>query len=116
MSKKNFNELREKVVADPERRERVERIEEAYDALLNLADLREARGVTQVQLAGMLGVSQPAVSKIERGENVSFSTLIRYVQALGGHLELKASFPDHPEHEITARIVDEVDDRESAPA
>ncbi len=115
MSKKNFNELREKVVANPERRERVERVEEAYDALLNLADLREERGVTQTQLAGMLGVSQPAVSKIEHG-NVSFSTLIRYVQALGGHLELKASFPDHPEHEITARVVDEVDDRESAPA
>lgn len=114
MSKrKNFDELREKVVADPERRERVERIEEAYDALLNLADLREARGITQAQLAEMLDVSQPAVSKIERGENVGLSTLIRYVQALGGHLELKASFPDHPEHEVA---VDVVGDRDAAPA
>lgn len=112
MSKKNFNELREKVVANPERRERVEHIEEAYDALLSLADLREARGVTQVQLAEMLGVSQPAVSKIEHG-NVSISTLLRYVQALGGHLELKASFPEHPEHEVA---VDVVGDREAAPA
>lgn len=113
MSKrKNFNELREKVVADPERRERVEQIEGAYDALLNLADLREARGITQAQLAGMLGVSQPAVSKIEHG-NVGISTLIRYVQALGGHLELKASFPEHPEHEVA---VDVVGERETAPA
>lgn len=113
MSKrKNFNELRKQVVSDPERRERVKRIEEAYDALLNLADLREARGVTQAQLADMLGVSQPAVSKIEHG-NVSFSTLVRYVQALGGHLELKASFPEHPEHEVA---VDIVSNREAARA
>ena len=110
--RKNFNELRDKVVADPGRRERVERIEEAYDAFLNLADLREARGITQAQLAGMLGVSQPAVSKIEHG-NVSVSTLIRYAQALGGHLELKVSFPEHPEHEIA---VDVVSDREASPA
>lgn len=92
--RKSYRELRERVRSDPERRKRVEEISEAYDALLGLAALREGRGFTQARLAGEMGVSQPNVSKIEGKEDLKLSTIRNYVAALGGHLEIKAVFPD----------------------
>ena len=52
-----------------------------------LGELREKRGnVSQVDIAGLLGIRQPTVSKMKRREDVSLSTLRRYVEALGGEL------------------------------
>jgi predicted transcriptional regulator len=48
-----------------------------------LADLRESRQVTQVQLAERLGVSQSNVSRLEARSDVYPSTLHSYVEALG---------------------------------
>lgn len=58
-----------------------------------LGDLRRSREVTQVQLARRLAVSQATVSKFEKS-NPAVSTVRRYVEALGGHLELTAVFDD----------------------
>lgn len=58
-----------------------------------LGDVRRARDVTQVELAGRLAVAQATVSKFEKS-NPAVSTLRRYVEALGGHLELVAVFDD----------------------
>ena len=91
---KSFKVLRESVVEDPERRARVEKLERTYDAVLELADLRESLGVTQTDLAELLEVSQPNVSKIEHKDDVYLSTLKSYISALGGRLELKAVFPN----------------------
>lgn len=102
--RRSFAGLREKVVADPERRKRVEEIGKAYDALLTLADLRESRGFTQAELAATLGVSQPNVSKLEGKDDIRLSTLGGYVAALGGHLEVRAVFPDHPEQEVSVAL------------
>ena len=57
----------------------------------DLVALREARGMSQTQLAKTLGVSQPAVAKLESGKtkNVELRTLVRAVSALGGMVEIK---------------------------
>lgn len=105
MSGRNsFGKLREKIESDPVRRERVRQTREAYDALLTLADLRRSQGLTQAELAHLLGVSQPNVSKIEHGEEVQLSTLAGYIAALGGRLELRAIFEGHPEHDVTIDV------------
>jgi predicted transcriptional regulator len=59
-----------------------------------LKELRERRGVTQVELAERLGVSQASVSKLERRGNVSMRTLRGFVEGVGGELEVKARFGD----------------------
>lgn len=60
-----------------------------------LRELRRELDLTQVQLAERLEVTQENVSQIERGTtDVRVSTLRRYVEALGGRLELRATFPD----------------------
>jgi DNA-binding XRE family transcriptional regulator len=93
--RKSFKRLRDEINADPGRRTRVESLEQVYDTVLALADLREQFGVTQRQLAKSLEVSQPNVSKIEQQHDLMLSTLAAYVNALGGHLELKAVFPNY---------------------
>ncbi len=111
---KSFKILRDKMDADPERRERVEQLHRAYDAVLGLADLRESRGLTQKRLADELQVSKPNVSKVEGQEDIRLSTLRHYVEALGGHLEVRAVFEDHPEQ--TVNIVLPRNTGEQAPA
>ena len=108
---KNFKVLRDKVVADPERRKRVEELGWAYDAVLRLADLRESRGVTQSELAGTLGVSQPNVSKIEHNDDLRLSTLGGYIAALGGRLEVNAVFPGHPEQTMNVVVSGDLDEQ-----
>lgn len=90
---KSFKVLSDPIDTDPERRARVEELERSYDEVLALADLRESLSITQAQLAESLGVSQPNVSKVERSKkDIHLSTIVDYVAALGGTLELKAVF------------------------
>ncbi|CAN5888810.1 hypothetical protein BH24CHL4_BH24CHL4_12280 [soil metagenome] len=60
---------------------------------LQLADARHEAGLTQVQMAERLGVSQAQVARIEkRGYDAyTLTTLRKYVQALGGGYELVVS-------------------------
>ncbi|WP_433267832.1 helix-turn-helix domain-containing protein [Actinosynnema sp. CS-041913] len=62
-----------------------------------LAQLREERGLSQTQVAGRMGISQPRVSQLERGEvgQLEVDTLNRYITAVGGRLRVVADFDDH---------------------
>ncbi len=95
MSKtKSFEILRRKVRAKPERARRVAEHKRAILDALALAEAREGRNVTQKELAEILGVTQANISRIEREDDVYLSTLRKYVEALGGHLEIAAVFPE----------------------
>ncbi len=63
-------------------------------AELPLAELRQARYFSQEQLAAELQVKQPAVAKIEKKADMYISTLRRFIEAMGGQLEIRAHFPD----------------------
>jgi DNA-binding XRE family transcriptional regulator len=60
-----------------------------------LAEERKRHGLTQAHLAQAMGVTPGRVSQIERGELATIDAVARYVQALGGRLDLVASFGDH---------------------
>lgn len=59
-----------------------------------LEELRNAREMTQTQLAEVLQVSQGAVSKVERRADMYISTLRSYIRSMGGDLQIRAVFPD----------------------
>ena len=59
-----------------------------------IAEVRQARQMTQVRLAEVLGVNQGAVSKLEKRSDMYLSTLRSYIEAMGGQLEIRAVFPD----------------------
>ena len=62
-------------------------------AEMALAELRQARALSQEDLARLLGVNQPAVAKLEKRADMYVSNLRRYVEAMGGTLEITAKFP-----------------------
>jgi transcriptional regulator with XRE-family HTH domain len=77
-----------------ERRARIETKKAALRGEMNLAELRRALSFTQATLAEALGVGQAEISKIENRTDVFVSTLRRFVNAMGGELEIKVVFPD----------------------
>ena len=62
----------------------------------HLREIREGQGMTQVDLAERMHVTQPSVSALERGEieRAGIATIRAYVEALGGTLDVVANFGD----------------------
>jgi predicted XRE-type DNA-binding protein len=61
---------------------------------MNLPALRKSRQKSQAEIASVLDVKQAEVSKMERRPDMYISTLLNFVQALGGRIEIIARFPD----------------------
>lgn len=59
-----------------------------------LQELRQARNLSQENLAQTLSVKQAAVSKLEKRTDMYISTLRNFIKAMGGDLEIIAKFPD----------------------
>jgi len=87
-----FTELTRKL--SPKRKARVAARVAELKAEMALAELRQARERSQEELARMLKVNQPAVAKLEKRADMYVSNLRRYVEALGGKLEITARFPE----------------------
>ena len=58
--------------------------------------LRMAASQTQEDMAQALGVRQDTISRLERRSDMLLSTTRRYVEAMGGRLDLVATFPNRP--------------------
>ena len=59
---------------------------------LALAELRRALELSQDDIATQMTLKQPAISKLEKSTDMYLSTLRRYIEAMGGTLEIKAKF------------------------
>lgn len=79
---------------------------------LSLAELRRARAMTQEQLASDLNVGQASIAKLERRTDIYLSTLRRFVEAMGGEVDIVVLFPDQPQ--VRLRGIGELADRGSA--
>lgn len=88
MSARTWNSLREKMA--PERRDRIDQEVSTELVALALRELREQAAMTQTELASAAAMTQTELSKFERREDHRVSTLRRYVEALGGQLEIVA--------------------------
>jgi predicted transcriptional regulator len=88
---RNFKELEAKM--SPESRARVERRVNETLANMGLDELRAARELTQEHLARIFRVSQGSISRLERRTDMYVSTLEKFIEAMGGKLEIRAVFP-----------------------
>jgi DNA-binding transcriptional regulator YiaG len=59
---------------------------------LRLPEIRKRQGLTQRDVAAAMGVSVGRVSQIEAGDISGIDVLDRYVTAIGGLLEIVATF------------------------
>jgi DNA-binding XRE family transcriptional regulator len=67
---------------------------QAYIDGHRLAERRKALGLTQAEVAERMGVTKSRVSQVERGEVSTIEAVARYVQAIGGHIQISAVFGD----------------------
>ena len=93
---KSFKTLRDKM--SPEARERSELLAGELSSDMHLAELRNALGISQDELGQLLKRKQAAISRLERRSDMHVSTLREFIKALGGRLELIASFPEGSYH------------------
>lgn len=59
-----------------------------------LGELRQARRLSQEELASTLQIKQAGVSKMEKRTDMYLSTLRRFIEAMGGKLDIVAKFPE----------------------
>ncbi len=88
---RNFKELEAKM--SPESRARAQAKAREMMSEMLLVELRKLAGLTQEEVAAVLGVTQPTLSKLENQDDMQISTLRRLVEALGGKLEILVHMP-----------------------
>jgi len=83
------NRLREDI-KDPEFKTHYEEEKEALKLAVKIAELRENKGLSQQQLAELMGTSQQAISRIESGEYEGFTlkTLEKIAAATGMRIKI----------------------------
>jgi transcriptional regulator with XRE-family HTH domain len=84
-------------MARPGANERLDSLREETLDEIGLFELRRALDMSQTDVAGALGISQAAVSQLERSNDLKLSTLRRYLSRLGAQLELVAVFDEGDE-------------------
>ena len=86
----------------PEAQARVKRRTTSMLLELNLQELRQrCSKLTQEEVAALLNVTQPDVSKFERRGDMLLSTLYAFVRALGGQLEIRVTLPGEQRVRVT---------------
>lgn len=92
MGTRDFNEVKAELknrIPDYEDRMAVKRRRLNFELLL--AELREGAGITQTDLAKILGITQPRISKIESGgSDPKLSTVYDFLSGLGYRLSIEA--------------------------
>jgi DNA-binding XRE family transcriptional regulator len=86
VSKKTLKSWQVQQLKDPEFVAAANELEPGYQ----IARLRIQRGLTQAQLAEMVGTRQPSIARLENGSSVpSLSFLDRIATALDARIELR---------------------------
>jgi transcriptional regulator with XRE-family HTH domain len=91
--RKTWAEIKNETMSKAEQRHAAELARREL-ARMELAELREALQVSQEELADRLKVTQAAISRLERRPNLLLESLVNYIRALGGRLELHAVLPN----------------------
>jgi transcriptional regulator with XRE-family HTH domain len=78
----------------PEQRAKSKAAARAEVERMGYGALRKARKLTQTEIAEKLQISQPSVAALESRSDLMLSSLSKYIEALGGRLEINAVFPE----------------------
>ncbi len=85
VSKKSLKDWQAEQLLDPEFVAAAHELEPGYQ----IARLRIQRGLTQAQLAEMVGTRQPSIARLENGSSIpGLSFLRRIAKALNARIEL----------------------------
>jgi transcriptional regulator with XRE-family HTH domain len=92
--RESWNDLRERRLASPAAKAGYDQARSAYDIGRMVRELREARGLSQRELAERMGTTQSVVGRLEAGgSRPTIVTLDRVALALGVRLEVSFHEP-----------------------
>ncbi len=88
------SELKEKAFKKKNVRAIYEELEPEFSLLRELLNARQKAGVSQAEIAKLMGTKAPAITRLESSlssgkHSPSITTLKKYANALGCHLEIK---------------------------
>ena len=88
---KTFRSRLREDLKDPEFKAHYQEERQALKLAMKIAKLREKKGLSQQQLAKLMGTSQQAVSRIESGEYEGFTlkTLEKIAEATGTKVKIE---------------------------
>ncbi|MDO8570058.1 MAG: helix-turn-helix domain-containing protein [Candidatus Daviesbacteria bacterium] len=102
--KDDLDRLTEKLLKqDPSFKEAMNNADQAWDIALQLFDIRKKMGLTQTELAKLVGTKQSNIARIESADYTGYTlkTLEKVTKALKARLEIKIitqdihKFPSH---------------------
>lgn len=88
------NELKQKMLSSSEVRVAYDDLEDEFSVFDELLRARMSAGLTQTEVAEIMGTKTPAIARLESGggrkqHSPSLSTLRKYAEAVGCHVEIK---------------------------
>lgn len=85
----DLNEELSKHLNDHRFKENFDRVQLQYELIEQIAFVRKSKSITQSKLAELTGVSQQAISRLEKEKNLpNLDTLIKIVDGLGMKLTI----------------------------
>ena len=92
MIKDDFDRTIEKILKeDPSFKEKLDRAGQAWDIAFQIINLREQAGLTQKELADLVGTKQSNIARLESADYTSYTlkTLEKVTRALKARLQIK---------------------------
>ena len=85
----NHDDVKRELLKNPEIKREYDELKSLYEIKGQLIELRNQLGISQKELAELVGTKQSAISRLESGSyNPSIEFLGKVAHALGGRLEI----------------------------
>jgi DNA-binding XRE family transcriptional regulator len=95
----DFKKFKAELLKKPNIKKQYEALKPKYAIIQSIVARRIELGLSQRDLARTIGIKQPAICRIERGDkNVTIDTLFRVAKALNLDIEIKPKTISEPAH------------------
>lgn len=86
----HYGVLKAEALADPEIRAEYEALAPEFEISNELLKARLRAGLSQAELASLMGTSQSAIARLESGQTLpSTKTLMRFAEATGSKIQVR---------------------------
>jgi DNA-binding XRE family transcriptional regulator len=86
----DFKDFKAELLSDPNIRKEYDALDRKYEIIQTIIARRNELSISQRELARLVGMQQPAICRLERGDNnITVETLIRVAYALNLDIEFK---------------------------
>jgi transcriptional regulator with XRE-family HTH domain len=92
MNRPKFEDMKRKALKDQELKKEYDRLQPEYDLIRQLLRMRMESGLTQEEIAKMIGTKKPNISRLESPSgrhSPRLTTIKKYAEAAGFEMQIK---------------------------